>query len=82
MELFSPEQMEVLMLVAGADDPLDTAVQVRRRWAYILGVAKAAQQGFLLDTGLPQVMEECDTYAVRAEKVVAALDEWLADRQA
>lgn len=70
------------MLVAGSDNPLETAVQVRRRWTYILGVAKAAQQGYMLDTGLAQVMDECDSYAMRAERVVAVLDEWLSDRQA
>lgn len=70
----------MLMLVAGSDDPIGTALTVRRRWAYILGVAKAAQRGFMLDASLPQVMEDCHRYADRAQKVVSALDEWMSEQ--
>lgn len=82
MELISLEQLEVLMLVAGAESPTQTALDVRKRWQYILGVARAAQQGMLLDSSLPQVVREHESYIVRAERVIAALDEWLAEHRA
>lgn len=78
MQLISLEQLEVLMLVAEADEPRTTAVQVRRRWQYILEVARAARSGRLLDTSLPEVVRNCESYVTRAEAIVHVLDEWLA----
>lgn len=82
MELISLEQMEILMLVAGSEAPLQTAMDVRKRWRYILGIARAATQGINLDASLPQVVRDCHSYVGRAEKIIAILDEWLVQHSA
>lgn len=80
MELFTLEQVEVLMMVAGSDQPVQTAAQVRRRWHYIRGVALAAQRGESVDPSLPQVARESDQYLARADRILAAVDGWLAEQ--
>lgn len=75
------EQMQTLMLVAGADDPTKVARELRGRWRYILGLARAAQRGLALDDSLPQVMLEAADYEQRADAILAALDEWLEARK-
>ncbi len=68
------------MLVAEAENPVKKAIDVRRRWRYILGVARGAQKGLVLDGSLPEVMREHERYARRAEAIIAALDEWLEEQ--
>lgn len=80
VELISLEQLEVLMMVAGAEHPLATAAEVRRRWFYIREVALAAKAGNPVDAALPQVARECDSYIIRAEKILKVLDEWIAEQ--
>lgn len=82
MALISLEQLEILMLVAGSEEPLQTAREIRKRWRYILNIARAAQHGFCLDTSLPQVARDCESYVSRAELIVAMLDEWLIEHSA
>lgn len=82
MELISLEQMEILMMVAGSEAPLQTALEVRKRWRYILGIAQAACQGICLDTSLPQVVRNCEGYKARAERIISILDEWVAEHSA
>lgn len=82
MELISLEQLEILMLVAGSEAPLQTAMDIRKRWRYILGVARAATQGIRLDAALPQVVRDCEIYVTRAEGIIAVLDEWLMEHSA
>jgi len=77
VDRYELDDLEVLMLIAGSQEPELTALQVRRRWRYILGLAMAAQQGITLDASLPQIVIECDHYVVKAERVVAVIDEWL-----
>ncbi len=79
VELISLEQMEILMLVAGSEEPLQTAVEVRKRWRYILGVSRAASQGVCVDSSLPQVVRDHAGYALRAQRIIAVLDEWVAE---
>lgn len=79
MELTSLEELELLMMVAGSEDPVETALTVRRRWRYLLAVARTAQRGQVLDASLPQVIAESDRFAARAERMVAALDHYLED---
>jgi hypothetical protein len=78
--MYSLEQLEILMLVAGAEEPARTACQVRQRWGYIRNVALAARRGQVLDASLPQVLRDPDGYCRRAEAILAALDEWLAQQ--
>jgi hypothetical protein len=80
MQLFTLEQLEVLMLVAGAEEPLQAAIQVRQRWKYILDVARKAQSGEWADRSLPQVFEDADGWVARAEGIIAVLDEWLREQ--
>lgn len=77
--MYSLEQLELLMMVAEADEPVATALQVRRRWQYILNVAEAACRGSTVDAGLPQVARNAPAYVTRARGIVAVLDEWLAE---
>lgn len=77
MQLTSPEELELLMMVAGSEDPLETALTVRRRWRYLLAVARTAQRGEVMDRSLPQVVADCDRFAARAESMVAALDQYV-----
>jgi hypothetical protein len=79
MDRYELDELEVLMLIAGSEEPKLTALQVRRRWRYILGLAVAAKQGITLDNSLPQIVIECDHYLVKAERIVAVIDEWLAE---
>lgn len=79
MERFSLEQLEVLMLVAGSDEPVQTAVDVRRRWQFLLAAARSACNGEPPDPSLPQVGRSSERFAARAEAIVAVLDEWLAE---
>ncbi len=67
------------MLVAGSEEPVQTAVEVRRRWQFLLAAARAACNGQTLDPSLPQVSQNSEQFAVRAEAIVAVLDEWLAE---
>lgn len=80
MDLFTLEQMEILMFVAGSQDPVRTAQETRGRWRYILGLARAAQQGLMLDENYPHVMVDADGYALRADRILSALDEWLTEQ--
>jgi len=79
VERFSLEQLEVLMLVAGSDEPIQTAVDVRRRWRYLLAAARAAAGGQVAELGLPQIRQNSQQFAVRAAAIVAVLDQWLAE---
>jgi hypothetical protein len=81
MDLITLEQLEVLMLVAGAEAPFQTAVQVRQRWKYILEVAGKAKAGEVTDQSLPQVIHDCDRWIARAGGIVSVLDEWLREQQ-
>lgn len=74
--MYTLEQLEVLMLVAEADDPAHTALALRRRWAYLLRVAEGACQ----DPALPQVERDRAGYVRRARLILAALDEWFAQQ--
>lgn len=80
MALYSLEQLEILMLVAGAEEPVPTALAVRRRWRYILSVALAAQEGRVIDASLPVVVQDSHAYAERARAILDVLDEWLTER--
>jgi len=80
MDRYELDELEVLMLIAGSQEPELTALQVRRRWRYILGLAIAAQQGVTLDASLPQIVLECERYTVKAARIVAVIDEWLQER--
>lgn len=75
--MYTIEQLEILMLVAESDDPIATALQIRRRWQYILQVALGAVRGQVLDLSLPQVVRDYSTYAKKAQSILSALDEWL-----
>jgi hypothetical protein len=80
LKLYSLEELEILMFAAGSEDPVQTAINVRRRWKYILHVALAAQTGQLLDGSLPQVMRAHAEYIARATRIIESLEEWIADR--
>lgn len=67
------------MLVAGSDEPVQTAVDVRRRWQFLLAAARTACTGEAPDPSLPQVSHNSERFAARAEAIVAVLDEWLAE---
>jgi len=71
------EQLEVLMLVAGAENPQEMAMVVRRRWRYILDVAKAAAHGRVIDASLPHVVGAWQEYTDRALSILHVVDEWL-----
>jgi hypothetical protein len=75
--MYTLEQLEVLMLVAESDDPISTALQIRRRWRYILQVALGAMRGQVLDLSMPQVVREYSNYTKKAQSIISALDEWL-----
>lgn len=77
MELITVEELKILMRVAGSDDPMQTAMQLRARWRYLLGLARAARHGMRLDEAFPEVMEASEDYVERAQGVLKALDEWL-----
>jgi hypothetical protein len=81
LDLITLEQLEVLMLVAGAEAPFQTAVQVRQRWKYIREVAGKAKAGEVVDRGLPQVALDCDRWIARADGILKVLDEWLRQQQ-
>jgi hypothetical protein len=76
VSVYTVEQLEVLMMVAEAQEPAHTALAMHRRWTYILRVA----EGYCADAALPQVVRERDAYAHRARLILAALNEWLAER--
>jgi len=80
MDRYELDELEVLMLIAGSEQPESTALQVRRRWRYILGLAVAAKQGITLDSSLPQIVLECDRYSAKADRIVAVIDEWMEKR--
>lgn len=80
VEFYTQEQLEILMMVAGSEQPLETAVAVRQRWRYILAVARAAREGKTVDWSLPQVVKEYEEFSVRAERIIAALDDWLVEQ--
>lgn len=65
------------MCVAGSDNPLRTALSVKARWQYILGLARGARAGIRLDDNFPGVMDDPDGYAERAEQILGSLEEWL-----
>ena len=75
--MYTIDQLEILMLVAESDDPMATALQIRRRWQYIMQVALGAVRGQVLDLSLPQVVRDHAIYARKAQLILAALDEWL-----
>lgn len=71
MTIYTQEQLEVLMMVAGSESPTETAIAIRQRWRYILAVARAARQRDATDWSLAAIR--------RAEAIIAALDEWLSE---
>lgn len=77
--VYTLDQLEILMLVAEAEDPLDTALSLRMRWQYILQVAEGASRGLTLDSTLPHVVRDSGAYHRRARQILSALDEWLHD---
>jgi hypothetical protein len=79
--MYTAEQIEILMMVAGALEPVDTALEVRRRWQYILRVAEAASRGQSLDDSLPHIQADGPAWATRARGIVAVIDEWLTEQQ-
>jgi hypothetical protein len=79
--MYTAEQIEILMMVAGALEPVDTALEVRRRWQYIQRVAEGACRGQTLDDSLPQVLRDGAAWAARARGIITVIDEWLTDQQ-
>lgn len=79
ISLYTPEQVGLLMLIAGSDNPTEDAVAALGRWRYILGVAEGARLGLELDSSLPQVIKDYDYFSKMAASMVAALEEWLAE---
>lgn len=75
--MLSLEQMQTLMLVAEAEDPIEAAHRLRDKWRYLLGLALAAQKGLSLDDRYPQVMLEPDRYATSARSILETLESWL-----
>ena len=80
MTLTTTEAMLVLMDIASSDHPLQEAIEIRVRWRYLLGVARAAEQGLKLDTSLPQVYREPQVIIDRAVPILDALDGWIAQQ--
>jgi hypothetical protein len=80
VNLISFEQLEILMLVGGAEHPVQTALDVHRRWRYILSVALSAREGQVCDQSLPQVVQMPDEYIGRAQAILAVLEEWIMEQ--
>lgn len=72
------EQMRVLLMIAGAEDPFEMARLLHRHWTYTLGLAHAAQLGLRLDDGRPEVYLDPDLFVQRAEDILFVIDEWVA----
>lgn len=66
------------MLIASSESPLRTARAVRGRWLYILGLARAAQNGMPLDDNFPAVLSDPVGYSGRAVAILTAVEDWMA----
>lgn len=74
------EQMRVLLMIAGAQDPFERARQLHRHWTYVLGLAHAAQLELRLDDGRPEVYLDPDWFVQRAEDILYIIDDWVASQ--